>query len=83
MFGQWYPSPRQNRLCWVSRDGKSPTPLERGSAAACRQSLEPSYILHEIAFPPVFDLPNRVRTSFTSVRIEADLIVAAHMKPLR
>jgi hypothetical protein len=39
-----------NRLCWVSRDGQSPTPWDRVSAEECTRSFWPSNVLCKTAF---------------------------------
>jgi hypothetical protein len=61
-----------DRLCWVSRGGQFPTPWKWVSPGEWARSRWPSNIVCHTAFTRVFDLPNRVTTSFTLVGNSAD-----------
>jgi hypothetical protein len=62
----------QDRLCWLMCGSQSSMPWEDVSPGPWPRSLWPSNVLCNTAAPHVFELTNRVTTSFTSVRHEAD-----------
>jgi hypothetical protein len=62
----------QDRLCWLSHGGQSSTIWACVSRGEYPQSCWSSNVVYKTAFPSVFDLTNRVKTSFTSVENSAD-----------
>jgi hypothetical protein len=75
-------SPRQNRLCWLSQKRPEKRSHIQRSKAKETESI-PLVKCPRMALEiDRRDLTNRVRTSFTSVRTEADRVVIANMEPL-